>query len=321
MGQNDHDIDTKEPAKKVNTPYDDVFRTLLNDCRMLLLPVLNEVFGEEYTGNEQILYSKNEHYLNKQDGEEDERITDASFVVVGKVTKSYLFECQSTSDSSMLVRIFEYATQIALDEGAIIENKLKVTIPNSAVLFLRSTRNTPDKMQIEIETPGGSVSFDVFVMKVKEYDLNQIFEKDLLFLIPFYIFNYGSQKQLEELEEDSEKLEALENEYQLIVERLNALTEEGKLSAYYRMTILEMSGKVVENLAAQYEKVVKGVKDIMGGTVLDYKAKDILREGEMAGKKEMVINMHKDGVKEDLIAKYANVSIELVRKWIGLQPV
>ena len=33
-----------------STPYDDVFRTLLNDCSRLILPVLNEIFGENYTG-------------------------------------------------------------------------------------------------------------------------------------------------------------------------------------------------------------------------------------------------------------------------------
>lgn len=33
-----------------NTPYDDVFRTLLNDCGSLIIPVINEVFGEHYTG-------------------------------------------------------------------------------------------------------------------------------------------------------------------------------------------------------------------------------------------------------------------------------
>lgn len=33
-----------------NTPYDDVFRTLLNDCSSLIIPVINEVFGEDYRG-------------------------------------------------------------------------------------------------------------------------------------------------------------------------------------------------------------------------------------------------------------------------------
>ncbi len=61
-----------------NTPYDDVFRTLLNDCSHLILPVLNEVFGENYKGDEEIIFSPNEHFLNRQDGEESERITDNS---------------------------------------------------------------------------------------------------------------------------------------------------------------------------------------------------------------------------------------------------
>ncbi len=51
-----------------NTPYDDVFRTLLNDCSKLILPVINEIFGEHYTGEETIVFSPNEHFLNKQEG-------------------------------------------------------------------------------------------------------------------------------------------------------------------------------------------------------------------------------------------------------------
>ncbi len=78
-------------------------------------------------------------------GEVSKRITDSSFTVIGeKESKKYLFEVQSTADNSMLVRIFEYATQIALDEGEQIGNILDVTIPNCAVLFLRSTKNTPE---------------------------------------------------------------------------------------------------------------------------------------------------------------------------------
>ncbi|MCD8214273.1 MAG: hypothetical protein LUC97_01285, partial [Clostridiales bacterium] len=226
-----------------STPYDDVFKTLINDCKPLVLPVLNEVFGENYTGNEEIVFSQNEHFLNKQNGEEEKRITDSSFTVIGEKTKKYLFECQSTPDDSMLVRIFEYATQIALDESEIVKNVLEVTIPNSAILFLRSNKSTPDKMQIVINTPGGSVAFDVLVMKVRKYNLEDIFEKNLLFLIPFYIFNYSSKKQLDELNTDEGKLNTLIGKYKHIVEHLDTLTEQGKLSAYNRTTILEMANK------------------------------------------------------------------------------
>ena len=39
-------------SKVVNTPYDDVFRTLLNDCSQLIIPIINEVFGEHFSGDE-----------------------------------------------------------------------------------------------------------------------------------------------------------------------------------------------------------------------------------------------------------------------------
>ena len=69
--------------KIVNTPYDDVFRTLLNDCSSLIIPVINEVFGEHYTGKEKIVFAPNEHFINRQDGVEEEKITDTSFKVLG----------------------------------------------------------------------------------------------------------------------------------------------------------------------------------------------------------------------------------------------
>lgn len=43
-----------------------------------------------------------------------------------------------------------------------------------------------------------------------------------------------------------------------------------------------------------------------------------IERGEMEKAKKMAISMHEDGVTVDLIAKYANVSVELVRKWLGL---
>ncbi|MCD8106336.1 MAG: hypothetical protein LUE20_00005, partial [Oscillospiraceae bacterium] len=43
----------------------------------------------------------------------------------------------------------------------------------------------------------------------------------------------------------------------------------------------------------------------------------VYEQGEMAKARKMAISMHEDGMKEDMIAKYANVDIELVRKWIG----
>ena len=47
--------------------YDGAFSTILNDCRKLIIPVINEIFGESYTGEEEIQFFPNEHFIDQQD--------------------------------------------------------------------------------------------------------------------------------------------------------------------------------------------------------------------------------------------------------------
>ena len=67
------------------------------------------------------------------------------------------------------------------------------------------------------------------------------------------------------------------------MDRLEREVTEGHISAYYRRTILDMSKKVLENIAAKYKNVQKGVNDIMGGKVLEHEGKTILNEGIAIG--------------------------------------
>ncbi len=267
-----------------NTPYDDVFRTLLNDCSSLILPLINEVFGEHYSGLERIIFSPNEHFLNQQNGNEEERVTDTSFRIEGKEIKKYHLECQSSTDNSMLVRFFEYDTQIALDEGTVNGIVLTVTLPHSAVLFLRHHASTPDTLKIRMVTPGGTVEYDILVMKSQRYTLEEIFEKKLLLLIPFYIFSH--ETRFEEYEKDKGKLKNLQEEYEQIKNKLEELLNEGIISEYTRCTLIDMSNKVLEHIAVKYDSVKEGVKAVMGGKVLEYEAKTIKREGVKEGIKE-----------------------------------
>lgn len=47
--------------------YDGAFRTILNDCRQMIIPVINEIFKEDYTGNEIIEFHPNEHFIEQID--------------------------------------------------------------------------------------------------------------------------------------------------------------------------------------------------------------------------------------------------------------
>jgi hypothetical protein len=248
----------------------------------MLLPLLNEAFGEHYNGDEKITFGVNEHYLNQQDGREEKRITDSSFLVEGaEQTKRYHLECQSSEDSSMLVRIFEYDSQIALDEGILREQILEVTLPKSAVLFLRSSSKTPAEMQICINTPGGSVTYPVPVLKMQDYSWQELFEKKLWFLIPFLLFNYEAEFKV--YKEHPECMKELADDLEQVVNRLEQLNMRHEIDVREYTMLIDMTKKVLEHIAKDYEIVEKEVKKIMGGTVLEYESKTIWNNAKAAG--------------------------------------
>lgn len=297
--------------RNFNTAYDDVFRTLLVDCRELIIPVVNEVFHTNYSGTERVVLHENEFFMRQQDGEEEKIVTDSSFAIVSFTgeSKRYHLECQSSVDGSMLIRMYEYDSQLALQSGEMIQRSLVVRFPESAILYLRHNESIPEVFEIRIHTPNGSISYNVPTLKVQQYDIDTIFEKKLLFLIPFYIFTY--EKQFSEINDNQEKLEALKSEYSMITKRLDKLVESCVINEYIKKTICEMSERVITKIAAKYESIRKEVTNIMGGKVLEYEAKTILKKG----KTEAFLELVKDGLLSiEEAARRAEMTIEEFEK-------
>ena len=315
------------------TAYDDAFRTLLNDCSELIIPVVNEVFGEHYTGKEKIIFGVNEHFLSQDVDNVKKIITDSSFVIIGSdgMQKRYHIECQSTADDSMLVRIFEYDAQIALDSGNIDDDSvLTVTFPNSAVIFLRHTGKTPNEMRIRMITLGGSTEYLVPVVKVQKYNLEEIFSKRLLFFIPFYIFSH--EKYFPEYESNEIKLQKLCEEYSYIQTKLDDLQKAGEVSEFTKSAVCTMTNHVLALIAQKYHRVQEGVENIMRGKILDYEAKTIRNKGRAEGRAEGIAEMKvqieerakdmlRDNMTLPLVEKYTHLPmprIEELARGLGL---
>ena len=193
---------------------------------------------------------------------------------------------------------------------------MTVTFPNTAVLYLRIYKKTPDKMKYVIVTPGGMVQYDVPIMKVQEYSLDDIFEKGLLILIPFYLFSH--EKSFPEYNSNEQKLAELKAEYQEILERLDELEQQGVIGAFDKRTIIELSGDVIKEIAQKYENVQKGVGDIMGGALIETSARRLKNEAN----KETAIRMIKRGkMTIEEIAEDTGLSVAEVEQLAGLQTV
>jgi hypothetical protein len=219
----------------------------------------------------------------------------------------------------MMVRIFEYDAQIALDDGSVSGNVLTVTFPKSAVLFLRHNGETPDTMHIRMVTPGGTAEYTVPVVKVQQYSLDDIFTKNLLFFLPFYIFSH--EKDFPSYESDKTELQKLEREYIRIKKQLDELQKAGNISEFVKSAICAMTNHVLELIAQNYENVREGVGHIMGGKILEYEAKTIWQEGRdeerklaTAEREERAKDMLRDRMEMSLVEKYTHLSMPRIQE-------
>ena len=255
--------------------YDDAFRTMVVKCDELLIPFINYMFGEHYSNKARIYRGSNEHFVDKQGGAQDKRITDSLIKIVeNNISHTYHVECESKEDvdGTIIVRIFEYDAQIALERSRTSRGRLDVYFPHTGILFLSSTDSTPDSMEIVIHTSGGDCEYSVEVIKELDFDLDKIYDNSLFFLLPFYSFNY--KKDFDKIEADDYKQEEFVEIFRRIVGKLESLVEEELLSAYSKDVIIRLINKVIHKQLMKYKSTQKRVGDLMGGKVLDL---DVIR--------------------------------------------
>ena len=61
----------------------------------MIIPVINEIFGEDYTGNEKIEFHPNEHFIDQQDAADQQRITDTNFTIFGRIKKNIILNVKA----------------------------------------------------------------------------------------------------------------------------------------------------------------------------------------------------------------------------------
>lgn len=266
------------------TAYDDAFKTMQGECDDLVIPFVNHMFGEHYDRTAVIRRLNDEHHTEDLDGTDMKRITDSRFdIVFENVVRRYHMECESKKyDGTILVRIFEYDALVAREDAQKSTDCIRVRFPRTGVLVLRSSGNTPDKARIEMELPGGQCpSYDIAIVKVSDYSIDDIFEKKLYMLIPFYAFTF--ENRLDELNNSEEKLATFIDLYNGIFDRLRHEQESGNLSELSYSVIIRLTHSVVYKLTMKRQNVQKKVGEFMGGKVLDLPEIRIYKKGLAEG--------------------------------------
>ena len=274
--------------------FANVFATLLIDCRQQMIPMVNEVHGTDYTGEDEVVISHEEHYL-KNNEELKKRISDGHFSVKREDEQEhYHFECQTKQDAGMPKRMAEYELPIALEHSEVEGNAVKVKLPSAAVLQLQCSRNMPDEYKIQISTSEGEVVHKVHIMKLNRYSVKDILEKGLYLLIPYHILVY--KKRFFEYNKSEEKLRGLIKVYEDILAGLEEAMEQGRIDGHAVYTIILMSKHIIKHVTTGYDRIRERLGEIMGGVVLDNPARAIFANGKREGRLELCMSLLKDGI-------------------------
>ena len=250
-----------------NTIFDDVFRTMLEKMPQLAIPLINEVFGTSYPEDIEIIQKRNEHQT--QNGRV---ITDSHLLIANRI---YHIECQSTDDSTMVIRMIEYDFAISLEHVQKENGRYRMYFPQSCVLYLRGTKKR-DTISVEIVMPdGNTVEYTVPVVQVQRFTCDDMLQKHLLFLLPYHVIKYEQEKGLDT---DSEKWKELLDEYAKIEKYLEKnFLETGNEKAYRDMVDLII--RIADYVFRDKEKVKKGFGDVMGGKVLELESDKLIQRG------------------------------------------
>ena len=273
-----------------NTIFDDVFRTMLEKMPELVIPLINEVFGTNYPADIPIEQQRNEHQTKS-----GEKITDSRLKIADKI---YHIECQSTSDTEMVIRMIEYDFAISLESKKIENGRYRIYFPHSCVLYLRG-KGRSNTIGMDIVMPNGQIiKYDLPAIYVENYTTDVIFQKKLLFLLPFYIMRY--EKSREKLDKNPKELRELLQEYEKIAGKLeDSLLGRGR-EAQHRYLV---------------EVIIREVLDLKTDKLINEIRQDVKEEVRDEVKMEIVVYMLKKGINTlEEIADSTNLSLEQVKK-------
>ncbi len=290
--------DLRQPNEAQNsTIFDDVFRTIAQKMPFLLIPLINEVFGTEYSDKQEFEQLRNEHY------EKFGKVVTDSIIRIGG--HLYHIECQSGRDGSMAVRMIEYDFAIALERYSqsgsdmdvdILENApcpqpdgseqriMEITFPESCVLYIRNHKNMPKQHKVRVRfADGQSIVYSVPVILAQDYTVDRIFEKRLLILLPYHILRYESF--LKSNGTNEQKMEQLLADYQEINGRLSAL-QDGEEKAQLYVDLIELINRIADYVIPGDNPSRERIGDVMGGQILVLRSERLREEGREEGRAE-----------------------------------
>lgn len=276
-------------------PFDDVFKSLKIEHTRLFIPLINEFFGTNYSLDEKIelLPSEGVVLTPVDDGTVDvqKRITD---MLVKIRDRCYIIECQSDNDLTMVLRLAEYTYMGAL-RNAILENGIMhINMPQYTVIYVRSNSKTPLKTRIKVSFPTGEVvDYDSDNVLLKKITKEEIVEKKMYALVPFYILRYESG-----IKRSKVNIDVIESDLRYFSEHLNQDMELGLFHTNENRDIKYLSNNLIRKIfGVNNIDSAERLVNVMGGNLV-WLPSIAEREGRAKGLAEGLAEGKAEGISQ-----------------------
>lgn len=231
-----------------------------------------------------------------------------------------MIEVQTGRDGEVFVRISRYilgaAASRTYSEKIDGKDRVCVDLPDMALVYLRPPKNMAAEAELCIRGSGQELIHPIQVLRMDHMTLETMLDRNLLFLVPFYLFRYADK--LSEIQDDPQQLEELMAEYQVIATTLAKRVENGTLSKPDRSMLGLLTGEVSDQLAARQDKIREGVTRIMTGELILWRPRDIFRKGRAEGLEEGRAEGHKEGREQGRAEGRREMRDETLHRLIGM---
>lgn len=278
--------------------FNRVFRTMVEKMPELLIPLVNEAYGADYLLDTKVVRSKSNH----QDG--NNGITTASYFQIEN--DRYHVEFQSVDGSISPIQAFWYDIVTSIEEAMCLQGeKRNVYVPKPCMLYVRSDNNSPEEHTLIVKFPDGKTHpYRIPCVYCDRYSLDEIFEENLLLILPYYITRYQNEKVLFQ---NKVAINQCLKDMKIISERLEKIatdTQREDLAINLTKLIVQISDYIFEDNPEMKEGIEKIM--ISGAYILETER---LKE---AGREDMIINALKQGTTVDQIIQVMKIPAEEV---------
>ena len=232
-------------------------------------------------------------------------------------------EVQSTPDSTMVFRMFDYGYRHALMNKIMTADSLELNFPDPIVIFLRNTERTPTEFTVKLNfTNTDSFSYKIPVKRIGDYTPESLIDGSLYAIGPFYPMKYEKELSGEHSEESEQRFTS---EINSLYDWIEGKVKKGEISKEFAQLFIDGLIKTTAKVTSKakiinkeaIEKVMENIqtrKYVLDPLNWREEGREEGRAESRAEKLDSAREMKRDNMPIEKIQKYTKLSVEEIQR-------